>query len=61
MTVMVKNKKLYLEYESKELYVKQVNARDLWLKILDSQMKLELHICYTKIMLIKKSRATLEL
>ena len=32
-------KKLYLEYESKELYVKQVNARDLWLKILDSQME----------------------
>ena len=32
-------KKLYLEYESKNLFVKQINARDLWIKILDSQME----------------------
>jgi len=32
-------KKLYLEYESKNLYVKQINARDLWIKVLDSQME----------------------
>lgn len=35
----VEYKKLYLDYESKELYVKQVDARELWLKILDSQME----------------------
>ena len=32
-------KKLYLEYESKNLFVKQINARSLWIKILDSQME----------------------
>jgi len=32
-------KKLYNEYESKKLYIKQINARDLWLKILDSQIE----------------------
>jgi ribonucleoside-diphosphate reductase alpha subunit len=32
-------KKLYLDYESKNLYVKQINARDLWIKVLDSQME----------------------
>ena len=32
-------KKLYEEYESKNMYTKQINARDLWIKILDSQME----------------------
>ena len=32
-------KTLYEEYESKELYIRQINARDLWVKILDSQME----------------------
>jgi ribonucleoside-diphosphate reductase alpha subunit len=32
-------KKLYNNYESKKLYIKQINARDLWLKILDSQIE----------------------
>jgi len=32
-------KKLYEEYESKNLFVKQINARDLWIRILDSQME----------------------
>jgi ribonucleotide reductase alpha subunit len=32
-------RKLYLKYESEELYNKQINARDLWIKILDSQME----------------------
>ena len=32
-------KKIYLDYESKNLYVKQINARDLWIKVLDSQME----------------------
>ncbi|ALH23125.1 Ribonucleotide reductase large subunit [Chrysochromulina ericina virus CeV-01B] len=32
-------KKLYLKYESKNLFTKQINARDLWIKILDSQME----------------------
>jgi ribonucleoside-diphosphate reductase alpha subunit len=32
-------KTLYEEYESKNLYTKQINARDLWIKILDSQME----------------------
>jgi len=32
-------KKLYNDYESKKLYIKQINARDLWLKILDSQIE----------------------
>lgn len=31
--------KLYLDYENKKLYSKQINARDLWLKILDSQIE----------------------
>ena len=30
---------LYLKYEEEELYIKQINARDLWIKILDSQME----------------------
>ena len=34
-----KYEKLYLTYESQNLYVKQINARDLWIKILDSQME----------------------
>jgi len=32
-------KQLYLEYELNNLFVKQINARDLWIKILDSQME----------------------
>lgn len=32
-------RKLYLKYESEGLYNKQINARDLWIKILDSQME----------------------
>tara|TARA_B100001093_G_scaffold476488_1_gene502937 strand:- start:382 stop:3159 length:2778 start_codon:yes stop_codon:yes gene_type:complete len=32
-------KNLYLDYENKKLFIKQINARDLWLKILDSQME----------------------
>ena len=31
--------KLYTDYETKKLYIKQINARDLWLKILDSQIE----------------------
>tara|TARA_R110002072_G_scaffold244302_3_gene403648 strand:- start:385 stop:2994 length:2610 start_codon:yes stop_codon:yes gene_type:complete len=31
--------KLYIEYEEKQLYKKQINARDLWIKILDAQME----------------------
>ena len=32
-------KKLYEKYEFEKKYIKQVNARDIWLKILDSQME----------------------
>tara|TARA_Y100000389_G_scaffold113691_3_gene110843 strand:- start:6534 stop:10454 length:3921 start_codon:yes stop_codon:yes gene_type:complete len=32
-------KDLYLEYEEAGRYVKQIEARDLWIKILDSQME----------------------
>ena len=32
-------KQLYLKYESEKMFVKQINARDLWMKILDSQME----------------------
>tara|TARA_Y100000389_G_scaffold161874_1_gene164448 strand:+ start:6933 stop:9536 length:2604 start_codon:yes stop_codon:yes gene_type:complete len=32
-------KELYLKYEANKKYVKQVSARDLWIKILDSQME----------------------
>tara|TARA_Y100000389_G_scaffold197454_2_gene232092 strand:+ start:2253 stop:4820 length:2568 start_codon:yes stop_codon:yes gene_type:complete len=32
-------KNLYNKYESEKLYVKQINARELWIKILDSQME----------------------
>jgi ribonucleoside-diphosphate reductase alpha subunit len=31
--------KLYLKYENEKLYTKQINARDLWIKILDAQME----------------------
>ena len=31
--------KLYIEYEENGLYKKQINARDLWIKILDAQME----------------------
>ena len=32
-------KELYEKYETEERYSKQINARDLWIKILDSQME----------------------
>ena len=32
-------RKLYLQYEEQGRYNKQINARDLWIKILDSQME----------------------
>ena len=32
-------KELYLKYEKEKKYIKQINARDLWFKILDSQME----------------------
>ena len=32
-------KKLYLKYEEEKCYNKQINARELWIKILDSQME----------------------
>ena len=32
-------KKLFLKYEEEKRYNKQINARDLWVKILDSQME----------------------
>ena len=32
-------KSLYLKYEAEERYNKKMNARDLWMKILDSQME----------------------
>mgnify|MGYP006080102629 CR=1 FL=1 len=32
-------RQLYLKYEVEQKYNKQINARDLWLKILDSQME----------------------
>tara|TARA_X000000368_G_scaffold250514_1_gene197894 strand:- start:648 stop:3179 length:2532 start_codon:yes stop_codon:yes gene_type:complete len=32
-------RKLYIKYEEEQKYNKQVNARDLWLKILDAQME----------------------
>ena len=31
--------KLYIEYEESGLYKKQINARDLWVRILDAQME----------------------
>jgi ribonucleotide reductase alpha subunit len=31
--------KTYIDYENKNLYKKQINARELWLKILDAQME----------------------
>lgn len=33
------HKALYLKYETEEKYNKQINARDLWMKILDAQME----------------------
>ena len=30
---------LYIKYENKKLFKKQINARDLWIKILDAQME----------------------
>jgi ribonucleoside-diphosphate reductase alpha subunit len=32
-------RQLYLKYESEKMFIKQINARDLWMKILDSQME----------------------
>ena len=32
-------KNLYIKYEKENRYIKQINARDLWMKILDSQME----------------------
>ena len=32
-------KDLYIKYEKENRYIKQINARDLWMKILDSQME----------------------
>ena len=32
-------KELFINYEKKKLYNKQINARELWLKILDAQME----------------------
>ena len=32
-------KQLYLKYENEKKYIRQINARDLWVKILDSQME----------------------
>ena len=34
-----KYRELYMKYESEEKYNKQINARDLWLKIMDAQME----------------------
>lgn len=34
-----KYKELFLKYEEEEKYDKQINARDLWIKILDAQME----------------------
>jgi ribonucleoside-diphosphate reductase alpha subunit len=34
-----KYKELFLKYEEEERYDKQINARDLWIKILDAQME----------------------
>ena len=34
-----KYRELYIKYEEEERYNKQLNARDLWLKILDAQME----------------------
>ena len=34
-----KYRELYMKYEEEEKYNKQLNARDLWLKILDAQME----------------------
>ena len=34
-----KFKELYLKYENEKKFIKQINARDLWMKILDSQME----------------------
>ena len=34
-----KYRELYIKYEEEEKYNKQLNARDLWLKILDAQME----------------------
>jgi ribonucleotide reductase alpha subunit len=32
-------KNLYLKYETEKKYIKQIQARDLWIKVLDSQME----------------------
>ena len=32
-------KNLYIDYENKKLYKSQINARDLWIEILDAQME----------------------
>jgi len=34
-----KYKELYLKYENNKEYIKQISARDLWMKILDAQME----------------------
>ena len=34
-----KYEEMYLMYENEKKYVKQINARDLWIKILDAQME----------------------
>jgi ribonucleoside-diphosphate reductase alpha chain len=39
--------KLYIEYEEKGMYVKQVNAQDLWFKTLESQIETGLpYLCF---------------
>ena len=32
-------KQMYLEYENRKMYTKQISARELWIKVLDAQME----------------------
>ena len=34
-----KYKEMYLEYENRKMYTKQISARELWIKVLDAQME----------------------
>ena len=40
--------KLYTEYESKGMYIRQLKAQELWSHILELKLKLELLTCFTK-------------
>ena len=48
-----KFEKLYKKYESEGKGRKTMKAQELWFKILESQIETGMHICYTKMQLMK--------